>query len=146
MRVICTAQRALSVFDVLLRILVFRGRTLTCHSPFTTSCALYLISRYLGYLCFYICFLLLFSCFPIGLLRLSPPLPHQYDRTPLHNACREGHLEVARALMDNGADLGAKNNVSPYALPPYSHRACCWDVYLWMCLVFVWLLVVPVVR
>ena len=31
--------------------------------------------------------------------------------------------------MDNGADLGAKNNVSPYALPPYSHPACCWDVF-----------------
>ena len=81
-----------------------------------------------------------------GLLRLSPPLPHQGGGTPLHWACYKGHLEVARLLMDNGADLGAKNNVSPYALPPYSHPACCWDVFLWMCLVFVWLLVVPVVR
>ena len=31
-RVICTAQRALSVLDVLVYILVFQGRTLTCHS------------------------------------------------------------------------------------------------------------------
>ena len=64
-----------------------------------------------------------------GLLRLSPPLPHQGGHTPLHGACYGGHLEVARALMDNGADPRAKNKVSPYALPPYSHPACCWDVF-----------------
>ena len=31
--------------------------------------------------------------------------------------------------MDNGADPRAKDDVSPYALPPYSHPACCWDVF-----------------
>ena len=33
----------------------------------------------------------------------------QYDSTPLHEACAEGHLESARVLLDNGADIDNKN-------------------------------------
>ena len=32
--------------------------------------------------------------------------------TALHNAAYEGHLEVVRLLLDRGADIEAKNNVS----------------------------------
>jgi len=33
----------------------------------------------------------------------------QYDSTPLHEACAEGHLESVRVLLDNGADIDNKN-------------------------------------
>ena len=36
----------------------------------------------------------------------------QYGLTPLHYACRYGHLETAIALLDRGADIHAKNIVS----------------------------------
>ena len=140
------------MLGVLVYIHVFRGWTLTCHSRllrlvlFIFSLATFCIHVYVFFLVSFSCFSSSSFCPLFGLIRLSPPVTHQYGYTPLHLACDEGHLEVARALMDNGADLGAKNNVSPYALPPYSHPGCCWDVFFWMCFVFVWLLVVPVVR
>lgn len=33
------------------------------------------------------------------------------DKTPLHLACQEGHLEVVRHLLSNGADLTAVDMV-----------------------------------
>jgi len=40
--------------------------------------------------------------------------------TPLHQACRFGHLEIIRALLDAGADpeVNAKDESTPL------HRAC----------------------
>ena len=65
-----------------------------------------------------------------GLLRLSPFLSYQENGTPLHYACNDGHLEVAQLLIDNGADVNARDKVISYALPLYSHPACCWDVFV----------------
>ena len=31
------------------------------------------------------------------------------QRTPLHDACRRGHMEVAMALVDRGADVDARD-------------------------------------
>ena len=36
----------------------------------------------------------------------------QYGRTPLHAAAMGDHLEVARVLLDAGADIIAEDNVS----------------------------------
>ena len=37
-----------------------------------------------------------------------------FQSTPLHCACRNGHTEVAMALIKRGADIDAKDKVSKY--------------------------------
>ena len=37
---------------------------------------------------------------------------HQGGWTALHYAARGGHIEVARLLLDRGADVNSKNEVS----------------------------------
>jgi ankyrin repeat protein len=37
---------------------------------------------------------------------------YQEGSTPLMLACQEGHLEVATVLIENGADLNAKDDVN----------------------------------
>lgn len=44
---------------------------------------------------------------PLRTLPLPPPA--QFGDTALHEACRWGHLEVARLLIDHNADLAATN-------------------------------------
>lgn len=36
----------------------------------------------------------------------------EYDSTPLHYACREGHLEAVNLLIKGGANVNAKNDYS----------------------------------
>ena len=36
----------------------------------------------------------------------------QYGDTALHNASENGHMEIAQLLVDMGADINMKNNVS----------------------------------
>jgi ankyrin repeat protein len=36
----------------------------------------------------------------------------KFGYTPLHVVCKEGHREIAVALLDKGADIHMKNNVS----------------------------------
>ncbi len=40
----------------------------------------------------------------------------QDGETALHSASSNGHIELAKLLIDRGADIHAKNNVSGYAL------------------------------
>lgn len=47
------------------------------------------------------------------LLRQQPELVRvldEYDKTPLHWAAEKDHVEIARALLDAGADIEAKTN------------------------------------
>ena len=121
-RVICTAQRALSVFGVLVYILVFQGGTLTCHSRllrlvlFIFSLATFCIYVYVSLFFPFSSFLSSSSCCSLfGLIRLSPPVTHQWGDTPLYYAISNGHMDMAVLLVEKGADLNAKNNVSPHA-------------------------------
>lgn len=48
------------------------------------------------------------------------------DDTPLHDAAANGHLKLARMLVERGADLRAKNSkgrtpldVAPVSMKPY---------------------------
>ena len=50
-----------------------------------------------------------------GLIRLSPPVTHQDGDTPLYLAISKGHMDMAVLLVEKGADLNAKNKVSPHA-------------------------------
>ena len=36
----------------------------------------------------------------------------EYASTPLHYACREGHIEIVKFLIENGADVNIKNHYS----------------------------------
>ena len=36
----------------------------------------------------------------------------EYDSTPLHYACREGHIEIVKLLLKSGADVNRKNRYS----------------------------------
>ena len=38
----------------------------------------------------------------------------QNDKTPLHDAAREGHPEVVTKLLDSGADVDMKMKVGKY--------------------------------
>ena len=126
-RVICTAQRALSVLGVLVYILVFRGWTLTCHSrllrlvlfifSLATFCIYVYVYLFLPFSSFSFSFSFSFSscCSLFGLIRLSPPVTHQDGWTPLHLASYNGHMDMAVLLVEKGADLNAKNEVSPHA-------------------------------
>ena len=40
----------------------------------------------------------------------------QYGWPALHHACRNGHLEVVKHLLNNNADISATNDVSDYAV------------------------------
>jgi ankyrin repeat protein len=51
---------------------------------------------------------------PLHLLLL--PLPLQDGYTPLHNAARYGHKEVAELLLGRGADVKATTRVRPTPL------------------------------
>ena len=123
-RVICTAQRALSVLGVLVYIHVFRGWTLTCHSRLLRL-VLFIFSLATFCVCVYVYVSLFFSfssflsssscCSLFGLIRLSPPVTHQKDHTPLHLAIARGRMDVAMLLVEKGADLNAENKVSPHA-------------------------------
>ena len=79
MRVLCTAQRALSVLGVLVYIHVFRGWTLTCHSRllrlvlFIFSLATFCIYVYV-YLFIHYLFLLLFLFFLLFSVWSDPTL------------------------------------------------------------------------
>jgi ankyrin repeat protein len=44
--------------------------------------------------------------------------------TPLHIAAREGRLEVARLLLEGGADIKAKNDVRALAFASLRTRCC----------------------
>ena len=123
-RVICTAQRALSVLGVLVYIHVFRGWTLTCHSRllrlvlFIFSLATFCVYVYVYVYLFIFSFSSFLSsscCSLFGLIRLSPPVTHQDGDTPLHLASYNGHMDMAVFLLEKGADLNAKGKVSPHA-------------------------------
>ena len=50
---------------------------------------------------------------------ISSPFPsscplYQYNQTPLMVAAAEGHTEVVIALLDRGANIESKSNVSEY--------------------------------
>ena len=123
-RVICTAQRALSVLGVLVYIHVFRGWTLTCHSRLLRL-VLFIFSLATFCVCVYVYVSLFFSfssflsssscCSLFGLIRLSPPVTHQWGGTPLHLAILYRRMDMAVLLLEKGADLNAKNKVSPHA-------------------------------
>ena len=49
-------------------------------------------------------------CYYIDMLML------QYGVTALHFACRNGHTEVVKHLINNNADISATSNVSDYAV------------------------------
>ena len=110
------------MFGVLVYILVFRGRTRTCPSLllrlvlFIFSLATFCIYVYVSLFFPFSSFLSSSSCCSLfGLIRLSPPVSHQGGWTPLHNAIYKGHMDMAVLLVEKGADLNAKNNVSPHA-------------------------------
>ena len=44
------------------------------------------------------------------------PIHRQGGDTALHEASREGHVEVVKVLRDRGADIEAKTNVSYIAM------------------------------
>ena len=62
----------------------------------------------------------------------------QDESTPLHEAAYNGHTAVASLLLDRGADVGAKDNVSgvvrgPALVPsPPLHALAC-VVFLRLC-------------
>ena len=124
-RVICTAQRALSVLGVLVYILVFRGWTLTCHSlllrfvlfifSLATFCVYVYVSLFFSLFFIFSSFFSSSCCSLFGLIRLSPPVTHHDGYTPLHCAISKGRMDMAVLLVEKGADLNAKNNVSPHA-------------------------------
>ena len=120
-RVICTAQRDLSVLGVLVYIHVFRGRTLTCHSRllrlvlFIFSLATFCVCVCVSVFSFSSSFPSSSCCSLFGLIRLSPPVTHQDGDTPLHLAISKGRMDMAVLLVEKGADLNAKNKVSPHA-------------------------------
>jgi hypothetical protein len=45
-------------------------------------------------------------------------VPAQHGRTALHAASEKGHLEVAKVLLANGADITAQDKVRRALLPP----------------------------
>ena len=49
-------------------------------------------------------------CYYIDMLLL------QHGMTALHIACRDGHTEVVKHLINNNADISAATNVSDYAV------------------------------
>ena len=49
-------------------------------------------------------------CYYIDMLLL------QAGRTPLHNACWRGHLEIVEFLINKEADISATDNVSDYVV------------------------------
>ena len=49
-------------------------------------------------------------CYYIDMLLL------QGGRTALHYACRNGHTEIVKYLINNNADVSATDNVSDYAV------------------------------
>ena len=49
-------------------------------------------------------------CYYIDILLL------QAGQTALHVACRKGHLEVVKHLLNNNADISATDNVSDYVV------------------------------
>ena len=49
--------------------------------------------------------------------------------TPLHVTAVQGHLEVARLLLQCNADVEAKDNMY---LPPILHYYCFYEVKLWL--------------
>ena len=124
-RVICTAQRALSVLGVLVYILVFRGWTLTCHSrllrlvlfifSLATFCVYVYVSLFFSFFFIFSSFFSSSCCSLFGLIRLSPPVTHQDGDTPLHLAISKGRMDMAVLLVEKGADLNAKDKVSPHA-------------------------------
>ena len=42
----------------------------------------------------------------------------QYGTTPLHEAAIKGHTDIAKALVEAGADVNAKDMVSAPTMPP----------------------------
>lgn len=59
-------------------------------------------------------------CCPSPLTQLRPltALSSQQDKTPLHFAARNGHFDVAHALLEKGAAAEAKDRVRKSALQP----------------------------
>ena len=49
-------------------------------------------------------------CYYIDVLLL------QYGGTALYSACRNGHLEVVKHLLNNNADISATDDVSDYTV------------------------------
>ena len=45
----------------------------------------------------------------------EPPEADEHGRTPLYNACLNGHMDAARSLLAQGADVNraTKNGVTP---------------------------------
>ena len=52
----------------------------------------------------------------------------QYGRTPLHIAAQYGHAAACTALLENGADVNAKEKVR--ALSPQRNKRSCRDPLL----------------
>ena len=107
---------------VLVYVHMFRGWTLTCHS-LLLRLVLFIFS--LATFCVYVYVFLFFPfssfsfssfcCSVFGLIRLSPPVTHQGGDTPLYYAISKGRMDMAVLLLEKGADLNAKDEVSPHA-------------------------------
>ena len=68
---------------------------------------------------------------------LTPPVRLQGGETPLYVASQEGFVEVARVLVDAGADVNAANKVRRDGRVWWNVHVCMWAcVHAWVWAVF----------